>query len=225
MRAGRDADGSGRPYRCELCLEGPVIIEDLYSLIALVRDIHVALAVDRQRMRSIKFSRLRAFVAPGFDVFAIFIELRDPRVAIPIRYKNVTGCIPSHVGWLIEEIARGARSRRARRPASTPSSSRTRRATRSATAFTSAAPPTNENRFRLATHRHCDARLRVELDDHTGAAINYPNVVLRVHLHALREQKAVKTLPELLKESPIGIELQKPCPSMRESARGAGGRV
>ena len=60
------------------------------------------------------------------------------------------------------------------------------------------------DRFRPAAQHHHHAPFGVELDDHVGAFVHGPDVVLRIDAHGVREREAVQSFADLAQIIPFG---------------------
>lgn len=80
-----------------------ILIKDLYALILAVADIDATLLVDGNRVGQIEFSFGCAVLAPGLDVIAVSIKLDDARIAITIRYVDVSVFGKGHIGRFVEQ--------------------------------------------------------------------------------------------------------------------------
>ena len=131
--------------------------------------------------------------------------------------------IPGHVGRPVEVVAGHAGSNgrrwRARRRAPAPRHVRAPPPP-SPSAPRGAATAGTVDRFRLAAHRHHDAALGIELDDHVRSFVDDPDVVLWIDAHRVREDEAVEALADLADELARRIELEQPRGAARER-RGA----
>src|ERR1700730_7693857 len=63
--------------------------------------------------------------------------------------------------------------------------------------------------FLLAAKDHDDAALRIELDDHVGAFVSHPNVVVVVDADGMGEGPSVKIVANLAKKLSVGREFQE----------------
>src|SRR5579862_1786871 len=180
---------------CDLRLERAIVIEDLDALVAAVGDVDVALSIDSDAVRRIELAVLRAFGAPGLEERSVLRELGDASIAVAVGDEDVASGIEGDVSRTIEAVAPNARAHRA-----TTADRRRRRCTPAFSTATSTggcrsrtAPTARINCFRLAPHHHRDAALRVELDHLVAAAIDDPDVVLRVDADGLGNQETVHT--------------------------------
>ena len=65
--------------------------------------------------------------------------------------------------------------------------------------------------FLFAPEDHHHAALRVELDHHVRALVRYPDVVILIDLHRVRERPGIQMMADLANEFAVGAELQKLC--------------
>ena len=136
LRAGRDADGTGRAHVLELGLERAVVVEHLNALVAHIGDVDVALGIDGDRVRSIELAGFGTGRAPGLGEPPGLVELGDAGVAVPVGDEDVAGSVPGHIGGLVEIVAGDTGSRAVRRPRpKTPPPARCCRLRRSPQAF------------------------------------------------------------------------------------------
>ena len=63
----------------------------------------------------------------------------------------------------------------------------------------------------LAPEDHDDAACGVELDDHVGAFVGDPDVVLWIDSDGVREGPCVEVVPDLAKVGAVGGELEELC--------------
>ncbi len=78
-------------------------IKDLNALILAIANIHAALVVDGDTMRQIEFADACSVFSPSLDEVTVTIKLYDTRIAIAIRYVNISVLRESHVGGLVEQ--------------------------------------------------------------------------------------------------------------------------
>ncbi len=157
-------------------------------------------------MQGIELAGRFSLRTPGLDEAALFIELRDPRIAITVGDENISRCVPSHIGRPVENVSGRAHSHRRRRRsinigAAPRSAVRTSGHQRpyphcpSPAMFIAGAECAalkDANILRLPAHRHHDSSLRVELDDHVRAFIHHPDVVFRIDSHGVRKREPVR---------------------------------
>src|SRR4029077_9927924 len=79
----------------------------------------------------------------------------------------------------------------------------------------------NGNGFRFSPEQNGELSLRIELDDHVGHLIHYPNVVVRIDADLGGEHEAVRVLADLADELAVLVELATPRAAMGEGTRGA----
>ena len=63
-------------------------------------------------------------------------------------------------------------------------------------------------RLRLPPEHHHHAALRVEFDDHVGALVGGPDVVVLIDAHRMGERPGIEILADLADELAVGTELQ-----------------
>src|ERR1700745_3802599 len=63
--------------------------------------------------------------------------------------------------------------------------------------------------FLLAAKDHHHAAGGIEFDDHVGAFIGGPDVVLRIDFHSVGEGPGIKVVADFADETAVGAELQK----------------
>jgi hypothetical protein len=116
-----------------------VIVEDLDAIVSSVRGIYITLHVNRDASNIGELAGCGSFLAPGLHELAVFIELRDARIAQAVSDEDVPGRIPGYVGGTVEEVSRLSRA-----------------ISRGLTRW-------NGNGFRFSAEQQGDAPLRVEL--------------------------------------------------------------
>jgi hypothetical protein len=87
------------------------------------------------------------------------------------------------------------------------------------------APAALADRLRLAAHRHGNAAVGREFEDHVRSAIDNPDVVLRVDLDGLGEQERIDALADLAHELAVTVELEQARAAVREDARASRGGI
>src|SRR5262245_47099300 len=119
MLTGGDADRVRRADVGDLRLHRAVAVEHLDPLVAGVRDVDVALGVERDAVERAELTRLAAAESPRLDEMSILVELRDARVAARRRDAvgdvDVAGAIPRNVSGTDEAVAGNAGSGRSGR--------------------------------------------------------------------------------------------------------------
>ena len=63
--------------------------------------------------------------------------------------------------------------------------------------------------FLFAAEHHDHTTLRIELDDHVGAFVRRPDVVLLIDAHGMRERPGVEVFADFANELAVLIELEK----------------
>src|SRR5690242_16978375 len=63
--------------------------------------------------------------------------------------------------------------------------------------------------FLLTAKDHGHAPLGIELDDHVGALVGDPDVVVLVDLHRVRKRPRIEVMPDLTYELSLRTKLQK----------------
>src|SRR5262249_14822667 len=91
--------------------ELPILVEDLNSLVLPVRHPELAFAIESQSVRDIKFTRLLALPAPGFDELSVLVELQDAWVtvragSVTLSNKDVTIIGNGDIVRLIQKLRR-----------------------------------------------------------------------------------------------------------------------
>src|SRR5213593_1946606 len=119
MGATRDAQRGRHADVRDVRLERAGVVEDLNPLVVLIGDEHVALRVDRDRVRDVELARLQSSRPPRRDEPAVLVELRDSRVAVPIGDEDVSGYVPRHIARPVEVVAWHAGARRSTAAATT----------------------------------------------------------------------------------------------------------
>src|SRR5215468_2133216 len=89
MGSGRDADRPRRAYVRVLSLEIAVVVEHLDTLVTAVPYVYVALGIGGDRVRRVELAGLFSPRSPRLQEAAILVELRHPRVAIPVGDENI----------------------------------------------------------------------------------------------------------------------------------------
>src|SRR3984885_6869221 len=162
-------------------------IKDLDAAIATIGNVDAILSVDRDAVRSHELAGFAAGLSPGCYPVALLVDLGDPGVDVAIADVGVARRVPGDVGHLAEHALNGRQRRLEVLP-------RCRR-------FVGC--------FLLAPKDHGDATLWRELNDHVGAFVCDPDVVVFVDLDRVGKGPSVEVATYLAKEFPVGSELQQ----------------
>ena len=167
--------------------EGAVAVEHLDAPIVAVADIDVALGVGGDAVDEVELALALAALAPGLDPVAVLADLGDARIHVAVGNVDRAVRSPGHVGRLAEAAVLVRQ--------------RLFRVALVGLGF-------GVGRLGLAPEHHRHPALRVELDDHVGAFVGGPDVVVLVDAHSVRERPGVEILADLADEFALGIELQ-----------------
>src|SRR5438552_2708098 len=102
MRSWSDTYGPGRADVVVDFEQVQVAIENLDPSVSTIRHVDIPFRVRRDRVGCIHLSGLRSTSADGFDEPAVLVVLRDARVAVSVRDKNVARRIPRDIRRTIE---------------------------------------------------------------------------------------------------------------------------
>ena len=119
-----------------------------------------------------------------FEQLCARVLERDAGIAQAIGDEYVSGRVPSDVGRPFEEVSR---------PSCAVPFHGTRR---------------NVDVLSFSTEQHEDAALRIELDDHVGHLIHYPDVIVWIDADLGREHEAVGILADFTDELAARIKLE-----------------
>src|SRR5713226_9063397 len=216
MRAGGDANGPGRAgghgaggggglvadggagvgidrnVDGELAEEFSVAIENLEAAVAAVGDVDIVLRIDGDAMRGVELAGLVAGFAPGLEPVAVLVDFGDARIDVTVADVRVASEIQRNIGYLAEHAIDGRKRRLD--------------VLERLGGFVGG--------LLFAAEDHDDAAFKVELDDHVGAFVGDPDVVVLVDFHGLGEGPGVEVVADLADEFSVGSKL--------EELRGAG---
>src|SRR5579872_3163376 len=157
VRTRRDTNGPGRSDIVVNGLHSEIIAQDLNPPVSSIRHIDVAVRVGLNGMRSVELAGGSAFGAYLLDVPAVLVVFHNPRIGITIGHKNIAGGIPGNIRGSAKSVwgRSGWRGVWRRRCSHTTAE------------------------LQPSAHGHGHAPFRIELDDHVGAFVDDPDVVLR----------------------------------------------
>ena len=171
-------------------------VEDLDAAVATIGDVDVVVCIDGDAVRGVELAWLVTRFAPGLEPIAVLVDFGDARIHVAVADVGVPGGVPRDVGNLTEHSIDG-RKRRLDMP-------------ERFSAFVGS--------FLLAAKDHNDATFRIELDDHVGAFVGNPNVVVPIDLDGVGEGPGVEMVADLAEEFSVSGELEE-----LRSARAVGG--
>ena len=189
MRPRRDAQRPADPEVGDLANRLQVVVEHLIPVVGAIGHPHVAALVDLKSVRQVELAEpLPGLLAAGLrEEASVLVVLHDAVVAVAVRDEDVPLRIPSR-----------------RRSGG-------RRCTSATGGF---GPAGNTTGPSTAGGRRPSTistlPVGAELGDQIGSLIDGPDVVVFVHTHRMGELEAVITLPDLLEEGAIAIELEQP---------------
>ena len=157
--------------------------------VAAVSDVDVSLGVGRDAVRSVELPGLVAWFTEGHEPFAILIDLGDARVDVAVADVRVAGRVLAYVTsvtWTELPADRGERRVRVFQ--------RTR-------GFVGG--------LLLATEDHDDAAGGVELDDHVGALVGDPDVVVFVDADGVGVGPGIEIVADLAKVGAVGGKFEE----------------
>src|SRR3977135_145979 len=91
----------------DLAQELSVSVEDLDSAVTAIRNVDISLGVERNAMRSIELPGFASRLTPGFEPFAIFVDLGDSRINVAVADVSVVEFVPRYVCHLPEHPVLG----------------------------------------------------------------------------------------------------------------------
>src|SRR4029077_13881150 len=163
-------------------------VENLYAIVATIGHVDVVFGVYDDRMRSAELAGRRTPAAPSLDKDAVLIEFRNSGRHRTVGYKDVPGGVPSDIRRSVEIVSRKSRA--------------------AASAFGSRRAHRVVDRFGLSAHGHHDMAFRIKFDDHIGAFVHHPNIVLRINAHGVRLDKTIESLPDFADIFAVLIEFE-----------------
>src|SRR5258708_1271267 len=138
-------------------------------------------------MRSIELAGLIARFAPGLEPVAVLVDFGDARIDVAIADVGVASGVPSDVGDLAEHSIDGRKRR----------------------LYVLERLGPFVGGFLLPAEDHNDAALGIELDNHVGAFVGDPDVVVLVDLHGVREGPGVEVVADFAEIFSVGGELEE----------------
>src|SRR2546422_4816398 len=177
----------------EFAKEFSVRIENLDAVVAAVGNVNIVLRVDSDAVRSAELAGLVARFAPGFEPVAVLVDLGDARIDVAVADVSVAGGIPSHVRNLAEHAIDRSKG--------------WLDVLERLGAFVGG--------FLLATEDHHDAAFGIELDNHVGAFVGDPDVVVLIDFDGVGEGPGVEVVADFAEEFSVGSKF--------EELRGSGG--
>src|SRR5579863_5279958 len=162
-----------------------VDVEDLDAAVIAIGDIDCAARVGDNVMQRAELAFAIAGLAPRLQPVAVLVELGDARIDIAVADEDIAGRIPGDIGGLPE--AAGLRWQRwfHVRPRS----------------------GLGVGCFLLAPDHHGYPPLRIEPDDHVGALVDGPDIVVLVDAHGVGERPGVQILADFAEIVAVGAEL------------------
>src|SRR5258706_8566123 len=162
-------------------------IEHLDTPIGAIADVEVVVAVRHNSMREAELSRRSSLFAPGLHPIAILVEFRDARVDISVRNVDVAVGVPRYVGGLAEHSV----YRRKRRVG----------------VLRGFGPLIG--RFRPASEDPYYPACLIELDNHVGALVDGPDIVVLVDSYGVGLGPGVEAFPDFAYELAFGTEFEQ----------------
>ena len=162
-------------------------VEDLDAAVAAIGDVNVVVRIDGDTVRGVELAGLVAWFAPGLEPVPVLVDFGDARIDVAVADVGVACRVPRDVGNLAEHAIDG-RQRRLD-------------VFERLGAFVRG--------FLLAAEDHDDAAFGIEFDDHVGAFVSYPNVVVLVDLNGMGEGPGVEMLADLAEKFSVGGEFEE----------------
>src|ERR1700674_4353795 len=171
----------------ELAKEFSIGVENLYAAVATIGDVNVVARIDGDAVRSVELAGLVAGLAPGLEPVAVLVDFGDARIDIAVADVGIACRVPRDVGDLAEHAIDG-RQRRLD-------------VLERLGAFVRG--------FLLAAEDHDDAAFGIELDDHVGAFVGDPDVVVLIDLDGVGEGPGIEMVADLAEKFSVGGELEE----------------
>jgi hypothetical protein len=90
-----------------LAQELSLSIEHLDSAVTAIRHVDISTSVERNAVRSIELHGFASRFTPGFEPFAIFVDLGDSRINVAVADVSVVEFVPRYVCHLPEHPVLG----------------------------------------------------------------------------------------------------------------------
>src|SRR5258708_28516425 len=103
---GGDGHGAGSAAIDEHGFEVSIVIENLEPLVRTIANVHIALMVHLDRVHILELPGAMASRSEGLHKIAELVEFHDPLIVVSIGDENISGRIPSHIGFTVESDER-----------------------------------------------------------------------------------------------------------------------